>query len=81
MRWLQRQISSQLRVRGENCSSATANLLHTRRLTLSALSPSEDEGPFPSRRSSAMEEMLTCSRSPFSQVFGRQGQLMQASEC
>lgn len=28
-----------------------------------------------------MEEMLTCSRSPFSQVFGRQGQLMQASEC
>ncbi|TKS77415.1 putative uncharacterized protein C1orf196 [Collichthys lucidus] len=25
-----------------------------------------------------MEEMLTCSRSPFSQVFGRQGQLMQA---
>ncbi|XP_035015110.1 kazrin-like isoform X3 [Hippoglossus stenolepis] len=26
-----------------------------------------------------MEEMLTCSRSPFSQVFGRQGQLMQAT--
>ncbi|CAL8319058.1 unnamed protein product [Merluccius merluccius] len=25
-----------------------------------------------------MEEMLTCNRSPFSQVFGRQGQLMQA---
>lgn len=29
----------------------------------------------------AMEETLTCRRSPFSQVFGRQGQLMQASEC
>ncbi|CAL8251393.1 unnamed protein product [Arctogadus glacialis] len=28
----------------------------------------------------AMEETLTCNRSPFSQVFGRQGQLMQASE-
>uniref|UniRef100_A0A3B5QZP9 Kazrin, periplakin interacting protein a n=1 Tax=Xiphophorus maculatus TaxID=8083 RepID=A0A3B5QZP9_XIPMA len=26
-----------------------------------------------------MEETLTCSRSPFSQVFGRQGQLMQAT--
>ncbi|KAM9829753.1 kazrin-A isoform 8-T8 [Syngnathus typhle] len=26
-----------------------------------------------------MEEMLTCRRSPFSQVFGRQGQLMQAT--
>nr|XP_057939283.1 kazrin-A isoform X1 [Doryrhamphus excisus] len=26
-----------------------------------------------------MEEMLTCSRNPFSQVFGRQGQLMQAT--
>ncbi|XP_029973946.1 kazrin-A isoform X2 [Salarias fasciatus] len=26
-----------------------------------------------------MEEMLTCNRSPFSQVFGRQGQLMQAT--
>ncbi|XP_056896124.1 kazrin-like isoform X2 [Takifugu flavidus] len=26
-----------------------------------------------------MEEMLTCSRSPFSQVFGRQGQLMKAT--
>ncbi|XP_029135572.1 uncharacterized protein [Labrus bergylta] len=26
-----------------------------------------------------MEETLTCTRSPFSQVFGRQGQLMQAT--
>ncbi|XP_041859835.1 kazrin-like isoform X2 [Melanotaenia boesemani] len=33
----------------------------------------------PSWRSPAMEETLTCSRSPFSQVFGRQGQLMQAT--
>lgn len=33
-----------------------------------------------SPRSSVMEETLTCSRSPFSQVFGRQGQLMRASE-
>lgn len=28
----------------------------------------------------AMEDTLTCSHATFSQVFGRQGQLMQASE-
>lgn len=47
------------------------------RLTLRCLSVC----PQDQRPTAAMEETLTCRRSPFSQVFGRQGQLMQASEC
>lgn len=79
---LQRQISSQLRDwRGEDWSSVIANLPHSEADSHSTfLFLSRRTSPL-HRRSPAMEEMLTCSRSPFSQVFGRQGQLMQASEC
>ncbi|KAJ7998499.1 hypothetical protein DPEC_G00205560 [Dallia pectoralis] len=49
-----------------------------------SISPPQRDAAFltfiPWSSGTAMEDSLTCSPATFSQVFGRQGQLMQASE-